>query len=115
MLSQNEFGSHGHHQRSVVEAMEARKQSQTAQNESQQQSNFQTSNRTYQPEYTRQNNKQTPKHQNFIGNQTNNSIQREVISLDKKIEELTKMPGIHDMANGYFCPVPLYYSKVDLI
>lgn len=112
MLSQNDFGSHGH-QRSAVEAMEARKQhSQAALNESHQNSLGQPSHRTFQPEGGHNDPQSNVKHQNYFGKPKAPDTRREVVSLDQKIEELTKMPGIHDMANGYFCPMPLYYSKV---
>jgi hypothetical protein len=33
-------------------------------------------------------------------------------NLEQKLAELSKMPGIHEMALGYYCPPPLFYHKV---
>lgn len=33
-------------------------------------------------------------------------------SLAEKLEDVTSMPSIHEMATGTYCPAPLYYKKV---
>ena len=113
MLSQNEFYSQPNApQRSAVDAMNARKHQASDYEGINSGKNFQSTSNNLRPERADSSKQTTARYQNFISPQDRPAPSRQGVPLNEKLEELSRAPSIHEMATGYYCPMPLFYKRV---